>query len=97
MSWKSILKANVIARYKDQIHRDLDRGNVQIQMMPHKKTFYDNGTLVIGGDILGQGDPKQVLEAIKPEFRDFIVEDANIPGVPGITVTSKPKGTDLDY
>ena len=79
-------------------------GNLIIQSAPNKTTGYNNGTLVVGGDLLGNTDPKQFLEQVKQmsEMSALEIKDSSISGIPSLTVKefsrSIPIGNkDFDY
>lgn len=84
-------KKDLFGQYMSQIHSDLKRGNVIVQVKSSEPSSYNNGTLTIGEDVLQGSDPKQLLEQLKqlPELEMFEVKDSSVTGVPSLTITDK--------
>ena len=88
-------KENPIDKFLPDIKRILDGGgNVIIQTTnstQQEKTFFDNGTLSIGLDVLGQDDPKQAFKELTKTLPSIIgdkitITDSSISGMPSITI-----------
>lgn len=95
MTWKNILKANPIDKFIPEMKRMLDSGgNVIMRAISWQETTnFNNGTLTMGKDVLGDGDPKQYIKElmqILPNmgFGDKLsFEESSVQGEPSLTIS----------
>jgi hypothetical protein len=99
MKWEEILKANPINRFVPEMKKMLEKGgNVIMRAIPlQEKTNFNNGTLTMGKDVIGDSDPKKYIKGlmqILPNmgFGDrFSFKESSISGEPSLILSLSKK------